>query len=147
MVKGFPDLPPVWATGAAALAWALAEWLPIWRHGEGRIAGVVLFALGLASMIWAVIWFVRKRTPIEPHESPRTLIVEGPFRINRNPIYSGMALGVFGIALWLGAVSALIPAFALPLILTRRFVLPEEARLRERFGAEAEAWFARTRRW
>jgi protein-S-isoprenylcysteine O-methyltransferase Ste14 len=39
----------------------------------------------------------------------------------------------------------LLPAFVW--IITRRFILPEEARLRAAFGAEFDRWAARTPRW
>lgn len=144
-MKGFPDLPPIWAMGAALAAWLLATYLPLWTFPAGY--GRFTIVAGLALIIWAAFWFRRKATPIEPHAAPRALIVEGPFRINRNPIYTGLILMVAGYAVGLGAVSALLPALAFPVILHRRFVLPEEARLRAAFGAEAEAYFRQTRRW
>lgn len=144
-MRGFPDLPPVWALGAALSAWALARVLPVATFPAGL--GRVFVAAGLALVLWAAWWFWRKRTPIEPRETPRALIVEGPYRINRNPIYTGLVLIVAGFALSLGALSALLPALALPVILDRRFVRDEEAALRAAFGAEAEAYLARTRRW
>ncbi len=145
MPKGFPDLPPVWALGAAVASWALARWAPLAPLPPGM--GRVLMAAGLGLCVWSAVWFRRKRTPIMPHEAPRTLIVEGPFRINRNPIYTGLTLILVGWALALGAVSALIPAALYPFLVTRRFVRAEEEGLRAAFGAEAEGYLARTRRW
>ena len=109
--------------------------------------GWLLVAGGLALIGWAALWFRRKRTSIEPREVPRALIVEGPYRVNRNPIYAGMALILLGAGLVLGALSSVVLAFAFPFIITRRFVIGEEAALREAFGAEADAYIARTRRW
>lgn len=144
-MRGFPDLPPVWFAGAAAGSWLLARFLPIWRFPEGF--GQVFILLGLVLIGWAVFWFRRKKTPIEPGHVPRALIIEGPYRINRNPIYTGLGLVLAGFAIGLGAVSALLPALVFPWIVTRRFVLSEEAALRAAFGAEAEVYLARTRRW
>jgi protein-S-isoprenylcysteine O-methyltransferase Ste14 len=145
MLRGFPDLPPVWAAGLALAAWVLARWLPVVHLPAGL--GRAFIAAGLGLILWAGWWFWRKRTPIEPHHRPRVLITEGPYRLNRNPIYTGLALMLVGWGLALGALSALLPALAFPLIVTRRFILPEEAALRDAFGAEAEAWLAETRRW
>lgn len=145
MPKGFPDLPPVWALGVAAASWALARWAPLAPLPPGM--GHVLIAAGLGLCLWSAVWFRRKRTPILPREAPRALIVEGPYRINRNPIYTGFALILLGWALALGALSAVIAAALYPVLVTRRFILAEEAGLRAAFGAEAERYLARTRRW
>ena len=141
----FPDLPPVWALGAALAAWALARLLPIASLPEAP--GGLLIGAGLLLIVWSAWWFRRKRTPIEPNRVPRALIVEGPYRLNRNPIYTGMVLIVLGWAILLGAASALLPAVALPVVLDRRFVRGEETALRRAFGAEAEAYLRATRRW
>lgn len=145
MPRGFPDLPPVWAAGLAALAWVLARWLPLVPLPPGM--GQLIMAAGLGLALWSAWWFWRKRTPIEPNHVPRALIVEGPYRINRNPIYTALTLVLLGWGLSLGAASALLPALAFPLIVTARFVRGEEAALRAAFGAEAERYFAATRRW
>lgn len=145
MLRGFPDLPPVWALAMAFASWALARWLPVAPLASGM--GRLFTAAGLALILWAAVWFWRKRTPIEPHHVPRALIVEGPYRLNRNPIYTGLFLILFGWGLSLGALSALLPALLYPVIVTRRFVLAEEETLRAIFGAEAERYLARTRRW
>ncbi len=139
------DLPPVWALGAAILSWLLARFVPLISLPEGL--GRVFMIAGIALGIWALIWFRRRKTPFEPRHTPKALVVEGPYRINRNPMYTGMTLILIGWALSLGAVSALIPALAYPVLITRRFILDEEEALRETFGAEAEAYFGRTRRW
>jgi protein-S-isoprenylcysteine O-methyltransferase Ste14 len=145
MLKGFPDLPPIWFAGAAFTSWLLARHVPIWTFPEGFGRAFILGGAGL--IVWALVWFRRKRTPVEPNRAPRALIVEGPFRINRNPIYTGLALILIGWALALAAVSALIPALAFGPVITRRFVVKEEAALRAAFGDEAEVFFQRTRRW
>jgi len=141
-----PDLPPLWLAGHMAAAWALARWLPLWRFDAGA-AGRVVIVLGVALILWSAWWFWRKRTPIEPRHTPRALIVEGPYRLNRNPIYTGLVVILAGWALSLGALSALLTVPVLPVVLTRRFISPEEAALRAAFGAEAERYLTRSRRW
>jgi len=141
-----PDLPPVWLAGCMAATWALARWLPLWRFDAGP-AGRLAIAAGVALILWSAWWFWRKRTPIEPGHRPRALIVEGPYRLNRNPIYTGLVVILAGWALSLGALSAMLTVPLLPWILTRRFVAPEEAALRAAFAAEADRYLLRTRRW
>ncbi len=146
--RDFPDLPPVWAAGVLAVQVGLAWIVPIRRLGPwADTAGWLLVAAGLGLGAWAAWWFWRRRTPIEPRERPTTLLVEGPFRLNRNPIYTAMFVCLLGAGLILGALSAVLVALAFPPLIARRFVDGEEAALRDAFGVEAERYIARTRRW
>ena len=140
------DLPPIWLGAMLVLSWILGRVAPIIRFEMG-ITGRVVMALGIALIAWSAWWFWRKRTPIEPRHTPTALIVEGPYRINRNPIYSGMVLILAGFGLMQGAMSGLLPALLFPVLITRRFILGEEAALRSAFGEAAEDYFRRTRRW
>lgn len=148
-MKGFPDLPPLWFGLGLGIAWLLAAYLPLLRlFGPAlQAAGAMLVLAGLALIGWAALWFWRKKTTIEPHHAPTVLIVEGPYRLSRNPIYLGLLAILTGVVLWLGALSAVPVPFAFAAILTRRFVEPEEAALRRAFGADAERYLAATRRW
>lgn len=148
-MKGFPDLPPVWLLLGLALVWVLATYLPLLRlfGPVFQAGGVVLALAGVALIVWSALWFWRKKTTIEPHHDPAVLIVEGPYRFSRNPIYLGMLAILTGAVMWHGALSALPVPFAFVAILTRRFIEPEEAALRRVFGEEAQVWLARSRRW
>ena len=145
----FPDLPPIWALGVALAAVAVGRLLPPGRFEAPlfRGLGILLILAGALLIGWAALWFRRKRTTIEPYSTPTRLIVEGPFRINRNPIYTGMALIVFGATFLWGGPPGLIFGMIFPLLITLRFILGEEAALRTAFGAEADSYFAQSRRW
>lgn len=148
-LEGFPDLPPIWFLGAWLLSEGLARTVPLLQIDPGwldALAGAGILA-GLGLMGWSALWFRNKRTRIEPRQTPSALIVEGPYRFSRNPIYLGLVVLLAGLALRTGALSALLPALLLPVILQRRFILAEEAALRRAFGAEAEEFLARTPRW
>ena len=94
VVRDFPDLPPVWMLGHGFAAWGLAATVPLvdFAGPTARWIGATTALAGIALAVWAAAWFARRRTTIEPREAPAALIVEGPFRVNRNPIYTGMAL-------------------------------------------------------
>lgn len=149
MIKGFPDIPPIWMLGAwgaaAVLGWFVPE--PGWSLMGLRWLGLfwIFLACGLAT--WSAVYFRIKRTSIEPHDTPDALIAEGPFKITRNPIYLSMLIATAGWVLWLGAAVGVVAIAGLAWVLHRRFVLPEEARLRAVFGERAEAYFATTGRW
>lgn len=149
MMKGFPDLPPLWLMAFMIAAWVLARIVPIVQTSSNLLqsAGTLIAIAGLALIAWSAIWFWRKKTTIEPHHEPGTLIIEGPYRISRNPIYLGMVVILTGQVIWLGALLPVILPPALLWILTERFAKPEEAALKQAFGAEAQTYLAATRRW
>ncbi|MEM1273674.1 MAG: isoprenylcysteine carboxylmethyltransferase family protein [Pseudomonadota bacterium] len=148
-MKGFPDLPPLWLAGFCVLTWGFATEIPIAYFGGPllQVIGAFCSLAGLSLIAWSAIWFARKKTTIEPHEDPETLIVEGPYRLSRNPIYLGMVAILLGLVLWYGAVSPIVLPGIFVAVLTLRFILPEEARLHAAFGPAADQYFARTRRW
>lgn len=148
-MKGFPDLPPLWLFAFMAAAWGIAQAVPPSGANSDlmRIGGRICVGVGLGVIFWSAWWFWRKRTTIEPHHTPGTLIVEGPYRLSRNPIYLGLVLILWGYSCGLGSVLALVLTPIFIIVLTRRFAIPEERALVEAFGAEGEAYLAATRRW
>lgn len=146
-MKGFPDLPPIWAAVFAALSILAAKVLPIISFGFLQFLTWPLIVIGFGLIVWSAYFFLTKKTPIEPHHTPTSLIVEGPYTISRNPIYLGMFLGVLGVAVWSAALTSVLVVFAFPFVINSRFIRAEEAALKSQFGAEAEAYFASTGRW
>lgn len=140
------DIPPVWAILMTALSWLLDRYLPLSRTDTGW-AGPILMALGVLLVLWGAWHLWRAGTPLEPRHDPKVLVRQGPYRINRNPIYTGMVLFLFGWGLWLGSLGAVLPAFLFMWIVTRRFILDEEERITKRFGKEGKEWLKKTRRW
>jgi hypothetical protein len=73
-----------------------------------------------------------------PHHTVARLVTTGPFRISRNPIYTGHVVALAGTALWAGSRWPLIMA-PLCALATQRLVVAAEAEyLTDRFGAEYE---------
>ena len=142
------DLPPLWLALFVALGWAQAEWLPFGSFGAaGDWIGACLVLAGLGLAVAAAVEFRRARTTIIPHEMPTAIVTSGVYRFSRNPIYLGDALILTGLGFRWDSVLALVLAPVFVAVITARFILPEEARLRARFGAEFDAWAARVRRW
>ncbi|MFT6932720.1 MAG: protein-S-isoprenylcysteine O-methyltransferase Ste14 [Paracoccaceae bacterium] len=148
-MKGFPDLPPIWLAGFLILAWLLARIFPImFVFGPTlQTLGAVFSLIGLAMIGWSATWFMRKKTTIDPHETPEVLIVEGPYRFSRNPIYLGMVAILIGFVVWLGALSTVILPGIFISVISLRFIGPEEEALKLAFGADTERYLRATRRW
>jgi protein-S-isoprenylcysteine O-methyltransferase Ste14 len=142
------DLPPVWLAVFVALGWVQAEWWPVGSFGvSGDWIGALLVAAGLALAVAAAVEFRRARTTIIPHEEPSAIVTTGVYRLSRNPIYLGDALILTGLGLRWDSVLALVLVPVFVAVITARFILPEEGRLRARFGPEFDAWAVRVRRW
>ncbi len=145
------DYPPIWLAGFVVLAVAVAALLPAVGFGPfggvARLLGGVLGLAGVGLMVLAVPAFMRHHTTIVPHRDADALITGGVYAYTRNPIYLGDVLILAGVVLWLDAVLALPLVPVLAWVLQRRFILPEEARLRARFGAVFESYTRNTRRW
>jgi len=127
------------------------EWSGVRRPaalGLTQVVGLAVVVLGVALALWCILTFVfvGRGTPA-PFDPPRRLVVRGPYRYVRNPMYLGAGLALAGAALFYGSWP-LVGYTALFLLITHLFVrLYEEPTLRRLFGAEYEAYSRRVKRW
>lgn len=142
--------PPIWALIYVLVMLAIS-WLLGWPELPGLplpMLGIVLALIPWALPVWAFLMFRRAGTEIDP-TSPtnRALVVDGPYRYTRNPMYLGLVLVTFGIAIAIGAW----PMFLAPVAVfaTANWVhIPfEEAKMQRQFGAAFDAYTLRVRRW
>ena len=116
--------------------------------GLSQYAGVLLTAAGGALALSCILAFVvvGKGTPA-PFDPPRRLVVRGPYRWVRNPMYLGAGAALLGAALFFRALP-LVAYAALFLVAMHLFVLVyEEPTLRDTFGADYETYCRRVGRW
>jgi protein-S-isoprenylcysteine O-methyltransferase Ste14 len=107
------------------------------------VLGVLAVVVGLAGQQA----LRRAGTPILPGRTTTALVVRGPYRFSRNPLYVGLTLLYLAIACGLGM---LWPILLLPLVLVAMHwlvIVPEERYLEAKFGDEYRAYRARVRRW
>lgn len=96
----------------------------------------------------SVFEFRRARTTVNPVDvDAATLVTSGPNRITRNPMYLGMAGILTAHAVYLRRPAALLPVALFVTAINRSQIPAEEAKLRERFGDEYEAYARTTCRW
>lgn len=128
---------------------ALHLWLPIRTllDRPWTFAGFVPFLLGGALGVRAARLFDRERTPVRPFEPSTRLVLDGPYRFTRNPMYLGMVALLLGLAVLLGSLSPFVVPLLFALFIQARFIVPEEAMLERLFGAEYVAFKGRVRRW
>ena len=143
------DTPPVWLLACLIFVWLWSRAVPILTAPVGLLSalGALMVLGGIALMVWAVLAFRAHQTSVVPHQVPARIITSGPFHYSRNPIYLGDLFVLGGAVFWWGAwpALALIPLFVW--ILTRRFIAPEEERMKESFGEEFDTFAEKTPRW
>lgn len=140
---------------AGVIPWWLTGWHlePIWP--PFRIAGAVLVLGGAAVLVPAFARFVTEGVgtpaPIAP---PQHLVVGGPYRYVRNPMYLGVVGAIVGQALLFGQLGLLLYALVVGLAVFAFVHLYEEPYLSATFGAEYEeyrravpGWWPRLRPW
>jgi len=111
------------------------------------IAGALVFAIGGAIAAWGWLTFRMARTTRVPGEASSQLVIWGPYRFTRNPMYVGLGLAYLGEALILRQIW---PVLLLPLVVVyvNCVVIPvEENKLTEVFGNDYKRYQATTRRW
>lgn len=112
-----------------------------------RVVAWLLVAAGIALSGMAVLIFRLARTTIIPHNRPSALVIIGPYRFTRNPMYVALTTIYVGAA---GAVNTPWPFLflPLPLLFLQRVMIPfEEQRLHGLFGEAFAAYCRRVRRW
>jgi len=116
--------------------------------GAALAGAVALIATGAALMVWCWYEFAtRGRGTPMPLDPPRRLVVVGPYRHVRNPMYVAGLLVIVGQATFY-RVSSLLWYAAAFAVCTHLFVVGyEERTLRRRFGADYDAYRAAVRRW
>ncbi|NOD74784.1 MULTISPECIES: isoprenylcysteine carboxylmethyltransferase family protein [unclassified Ruegeria] len=144
------DVPPVWLAGFVLLAWLQGRYVGLGLSLEGGLTDLisgVLIGGGVLLAVVAVVEFRRHQTTVIPHETPSAMVQSGIYKRSRNPIYLGDVLILAGLILRFDAVLSLVLVPVFVWVLERRFILPEEDRLRRTFRADFARYERKTRRW
>lgn len=144
------DMPPVWLAGFIAIAWAQARYWPVGLSLASPLTDLLaglLIGGGVLLMLLAFAEFRRQRTTVIPHRTPERLIQSGIFTRTRNPIYLGDAMILAGAVLLVDAIPSLVLVPLFVWLIERRFIVPEENRLRRSFHADFARYERKVRRW
>lgn len=142
--------PPIWtlayllvAAGLSHLAgWPLVPGLPLVP------LGIAVVVLGIALSVCSAALFRRQGTELNPTSAAnRKLVTSGPFRLTRNPMYLGLIVFTFGIALWIGAWPMFLVPIATFTTLNWIHIPFEENKMRDQFGGTFDAYVRKVRRW
>jgi protein-S-isoprenylcysteine O-methyltransferase Ste14 len=110
--------------------------------------GLVPLAPGVLLLVGCTReFYVAGRGTLAPWAPPQRLVVSGPYRWSRNPMYVGVALILLGWAILFRSPWLLLYAACVTIGCHLRVVRAEEPWAARRFGADWAAYRARTPRW
>ncbi len=116
--------------------------------GPYRFLGLLPLGLGAAVALWTVLSFalVGNGTPA-PFDPPKKLVITGPYRYVRNPMYLGAVSVVIGEGLLLQSAVVFFLAVLMWIFFHVLVVRYEEPDLRNRFGQEYQKYLNDVPRW
>jgi protein-S-isoprenylcysteine O-methyltransferase Ste14 len=141
--------PPLFYVAAMTAGVLLNREMPLPIGGGAiRVAAawalVAAFAALLASSFQT---FWSRHTSVVPVRPATTLVIAGPYRFTRNPMYVGMALLTAGMGLWRDTWWVFVLLIPVVLVIDRYVIAREERYLRRRFGSAYDDYTRRVRRW
>lgn len=110
--------------------------------------GILLLAVGAAAYFWCLWEFaVTGRGTPAPVDPPKELVVRGPYRVVRNPMYVAVLFTLLGWTVYLRATTLLWYAGSLWAGFHLFVVFVEEPSPRRRFGEPYARYCRSVRRW
>lgn len=143
-------LPPLPYALALYASWRLEQEVGTLAFAPGVFGDVLgwgLVAAGLGLFAWTLFTFWRHHTTVNPYRAASNLVVDGPFRYSRNPIYLGDWCIYFGVLMLMQTAWPLVFVPLVWLIIRFGVIRHEEAHLEACFGDEYRAFKARVGRW
>ena len=144
-----PVYPPTYFVVSVLLMVGLHFLVPVKQviSSPYRYVGLVPMAAGVVLNMWGSRLFDRTGTTIKPFESSSSLVVQGPYRVSRNPMYLGMVAFLLGAGVLAGSITPFLVVVGFAYLIDRRFIRTEEAMLEQKFGSQYASYRARVRRW
>jgi protein-S-isoprenylcysteine O-methyltransferase Ste14 len=118
--------------------------VPVPFHG---LIATLLILAGLGFSAAGFFSFKSRGTPVRPGAEPTQLVLSGPYRITRNPMYLGLLLISIGCFFAMESLWFVVPPILFFWVINFRLIPFEEQLMKEHFGAEYEAYRQRVRRW
>lgn len=108
-------------------------------HFWTETPGYVLIVVAIGIRLWCTLYIGSRKN--------RRLVTAGPYSLARNPLYVGSVIGAVGVGLQTGTLTLAVVFGGLVALVFAVVVRREEAHLAGLFGAEYDAYRARTPRF
>jgi protein-S-isoprenylcysteine O-methyltransferase Ste14 len=140
--------PPFIYAGGLLVGFALHYAFPFgFLPDSAQWLGWLMMVFAVLLVSWAFRTMRRAGTNVDVHKPVLALVIQGPYRFTRNPMYVSLTLFYSGIGV---AANALWVMCLLPVVLgimRSGVIVREERYLEGRFGEDYVRYKARVRRW
>jgi protein-S-isoprenylcysteine O-methyltransferase Ste14 len=135
--------------GVAACAVLLQRFLPLpfIDQTKARIIGVIIMVANMIIGLPAVRKMFSVKTSLNPHHPTTALVLSGPYRFSRNPMYIGLTLLYSGLMVFFQNLWGLLLLPVVVWLITVWVIIPEEKYLELKFGDEYLNYKLLVRRW
>jgi protein-S-isoprenylcysteine O-methyltransferase Ste14 len=130
-------------------AYAMNKLYPIPMVGPPLSMVLALIAVTPSAILglWGMLEFWRARTSLFPHKPSSSLVIVGPYRVTRNPMYLSLALVYVSFGFLLGIAWAFIILPIVIFVMNIYVIRREESYLESRFDEQYRVYTQQVRRW
>lgn len=142
--------PPPLLYGGAFLAGSFLHSFfpkPVLAPNVAPRIGLGVLCIGAILAVWSRRTLERAETNVNPSLPTTTLVVTGPFRFSRNPMYVARTLLYSGLALLANALCVFAALLPLLVVMHHGVIKREERYLEAKFGDAYRHYRAGVRRW
>ena len=109
--------------------------------------GWIFAGTGIVLNLWTDNLFKKWGTTVKPYLKPSQLILDGPFKISRNPMYLGMLMILAGTSILLKSVILLSIPVLYFIVMNIFYIRKEEQAMLQEFGPEYVSYKKKVRAW
>jgi len=135
------------ALGLCALVLQKLAPLPFLAQPIARVLGLTMMIINLVIGLPAVRKMLAARTSPNPARPSTSLILSGPYRFTRNPMYIGLTLLYTGLVIFFQLPWGLVLLPIVIWLITVWVIVPEEKYLEQKFGEGYLSYKSAVRRW
>ena len=141
--------PPLVYVGCMAISYGCHRSWPV-SMGYASVLqffGLALFVIAFSSLVYLLRLFKANDTEVEPWKTTHNLIVNGPFKYSRNPIYVCFSLILIAAGLIANSYFVLFSFVPASVIVYQTAIKKEEQYLIMKFGEQYRAYMKGVPRW
>ena len=113
-----------------------------------QVTGILLFSIGVIMLFNCIFRFaIEGRGTLSPADPTKKLVIKGPYKYSRNPMYIAVMIILIGEAIFFNSFNLWIYLSFVFLVFNLFIMLVEEPRLKKDFNEAYFQYCQKVRRW